>query len=147
MKSIRSSMLLKLFFLAVGILGASSGSALAQSTVGKFTLPHEARWGAALLSPGEYTFSLRSATLPAAVMVAKAGSGERTIVLPLMVSAEKLTDTSKLVLANDAAGDSFVSALYLGELGMSLHYAPPKAQVAAAETSKLGPIADSRAGK
>ncbi len=99
------------------------------------------------LSPGAYTFSLRSATLPAAVMVAKAGSAEVAIVLPLMVSAEKLTDTSKLVLAHDASGDSFVSALYLGELGMSLHYAPPKAQVAAAETAKLGPIADSRPGK
>ncbi len=44
MKSIRSSMLLKRFVLAVGILGASLGSAHAQSTVGKFTLPHEARW-------------------------------------------------------------------------------------------------------
>ncbi len=90
MKSIRSSMLLKLLILTVGALGASLGSAQAQSTVGKFTLPHEARWGAVLLPPGSYTFSLRSATLPAAVMVAKAGSAEGAIVLPLMVSDRKI---------------------------------------------------------
>jgi hypothetical protein len=146
MKSIRSSMLLKMLVLSIAALGVSAGSAHAQSTAGKFTLPHEARWGSVLLAPGPYTFSLRSSSLPAVIMVASAGSPKVAIVLPWVVSTEKLTDSSKLVLAHDASGESFVSALYLGELGMSLHYAPPKAQ-AAAETAKLGPIADARPGK
>ena len=57
------------------------------------------------------------------------------------------TDGSKLVLTHDASGESFVSALYLGDLGLSLHYATPKAQMPATETAKLGPIADSQPGK
>jgi len=52
-----------------------------------------------------------------------------------------------LVLSHNESGESFVSALYLGDLGVSLHYAPPKAQVPASETAKLGPIADAQTGK
>ena len=51
------------------------------------------------------------------------------------------------MLTRNDAGESFVSALYLGDLGLSLHYAAPKSQVPAAETAKLAPIADSQAGK
>ena len=147
MKSIRSSMLLKVLILAIGALGASVSSAHAQSANGRFTLPHEARWGNVLLSPGVYTFSLQSPSLPAAITVGKVGSTQIGVVLPEVVSAERLTPGSKLVLTRNDAGESFVSALYLGDLGVSLHYALPKAQTAAAETAKLGPIADSQASK
>jgi hypothetical protein len=145
MKSIRSSMLFKVVILAIGTLGVSVGSAQAQSANGKFTLTHEAHWGGAVLSPGVYSFSLRSPNLPAPIMVGKSGSAQIAIVLPEMVSTEKPTDGSRLVLTRNDAGESFVSALYLGDLGLSLHYATPKAQAPAAETAKLGPIA--QAGK
>ncbi len=91
MKSIRSSMLLKVLILAVGALGASVSSAHAQSANGRFTLPHEARWGNVLLSPGVYTFSLQSPSLPAAITVGKVGSTQIGVVLPEVVSAERLT--------------------------------------------------------
>jgi hypothetical protein len=149
MKSIRSLMLFKVLtlILAIGALGASVGSAHAQSANGKFTLPHEARWGNVLLAPGVYTFSLQSPSLPAPIMVGKAGSAQIGVVLPEEVSTEKLAEGSRLVLRRDESGESFVSALYLGDLGLSLHYAPPKAQTTTAETAKLGPIADSQPGK
>jgi hypothetical protein len=147
MKSIRSSMLLKVLVLAIGTLGASVSSAHAQSANGRFTLPHEARWGNVLLSSGVYTFSLQSPSLPAAIMVGQAGSARIAIVLPEAVSADKLRDGSRLVLTRNDAGESFVTALYLGDLGVSLHFALPKAQMSAAETAKLGPITDSQAGK
>ena len=74
MKSIRSSMLLKVLVLAIGVLGASVSSAHAQSANGKFTLTHDTRWGNVLLPPGDYTFSLQSPSLPAPIMVGKRAS-------------------------------------------------------------------------
>ncbi len=71
MKSIRSSMLLKVLVLAIGTLGTSVGSAHAQSANGRFTLTHDARWGNVLLTPGVYSFSLQSPSLPAPIMVGK----------------------------------------------------------------------------
>jgi hypothetical protein len=145
MKSIRGSMLLKLLVLAIGSLGAGVTSAHAQSANGKFTLAHDAHWGSVLLTPGVYTFSLQSPSLPAPIMVGKAGGAQIAVVLPEVVSMEKLKEGSRLVLTRNDAGESFVTALYLGDLSVSLHYGVPKAQ--AAETAKLGPIADSQAGK
>jgi hypothetical protein len=146
MKSIRSSMLFRMLILAIGALAASVSPAHAQSANGKFTLPHEARWGSLLLSAGDYSFSLQSPSLPAPIMVGKTGSSQIAIVLPRVVSTEKLTGNSRLILSPNQNGESFVSALYLGDLGVSLHFAPPKAQ-ASLETAKLGPIAEAHPGK
>ncbi len=146
MKSIRSSMLFKLFILAVGLMAATAIPAQAQSATGKFTLTHEARWGNVLLSPGVYSFALQSPGLPAAIMVGKAGGVQVAIVLPASVSAEKLGAGSTLSLNRTEAGESFVSALYLGELGLSLHYSAPRSQ-ATTESAKLGSIADSQPAK
>jgi hypothetical protein len=146
MKSIRSSSLLKVLVLALGVLGASVSSAHAQSASGKFTLTHETRWGNVLLAPGDYTFSLKSPSLPAPILVGKVGT-PAVVVLPQAVSSEQLTETSSLILSHDERGESFVSGLYLGNLGLSLHYAAPKSQMPASETAKLGPIADAQPGR
>jgi hypothetical protein len=140
MKSIRSSMLFKVFIVAIGVLGASASPAHAQSAGGKFTLTHETRWGNVLLSPGDYTFSLLSPSLPAPIVVSQIGSARIAVVLPRVISTETFTESSTLLLTRDESGESSVSALYLGDLGMSLQYAPPKAQMPASETAKLGPI-------
>jgi hypothetical protein len=80
-------------------------------------------------------------------MVGKAGSSQIAIVLPRAVSAEKLAEGSRLVLSHNASGESFVSALYLGDLGLSLHYESSQARMAVPETAKLVPIAEARASK
>jgi hypothetical protein len=147
MRSIRNSVLFKRLALAIGLLAASVSTAYAQSARGSFTLPHEARWGNVLLSPGVYTFSLQSPSLPAPIMVGKAGSSQIAVVLPRVVSVERLAEGSRLVLSHNASGGSFVSALYLGDLGVSLHYESSKTRMVAPETAKLVPIAESRAGK
>ncbi len=147
MKSIRRSSLLKVLVLALGVLGASVNSAHAQSASGKFTLTHETRWGGVVLTPGDYTFSLGSPSLPAPIMVGKTGTAAVAVVLPQAVSSEKLTETSTLVLSHDERGESFVSGLHLGNLGLSLHFAAPKNQMPATETAKLGPDADSQTGR
>jgi len=141
MKSIRSSRMFRLLILAVGLAGAAVCPSHAQSTAsGKFTLTHETHWGDMLLTPGDYTFSLQSQSLPAPIMFGRAGTSLVAVVLPQAVSAEKLTGDSRLVLNRSESGESFVSALYLGDIGLSLHYAPPKAQSTPSETAKLGPI-------
>lgn len=146
MKSIRSSMLFKAVILAIGALAASASPAQAQSATGKFTLTHDARWGNVLLTPGVYSFALQSPSLPAAIMVGKTGEARIAIVLPAAVSTEKLSPGSTMVLTRTAAGESFVSALYLGDLGLSLQYSAPRSPVAT-ESAKLGPIAESQPAK
>jgi len=146
MKSIRSSMLFKMFVLAIVLAGASAIPAQAQSATGKFTLIHDARWGNVLLTPGVYSFALQSPSLPAAIMVGKTGEAKIAIVLPASVSAERPAVGSTLLLNRTASGESFVSALYLGDLGLSLHYSAPRSPVAT-ESAKLGPIAESQPAK
>lgn len=89
MKSIRSSMLFKMFVLAIGLAGASVIPAQAQSASGKFTLTHETHWGNVLLTPGVYSFALQSPSLPAAISC-KASAEE--ILLPS--SCRKSTEES-----------------------------------------------------
>ena len=146
MKSIRSSMLFKVVVLAIGVLAAYATPAQAQSATGKFTLTHDARWGNVLLTPGVYTFSLQSPSLPAAIMVGKTGAAQIAIVLPASVSTEKPGTGSTIVLTRNQGGESFVSTLYLGDLGLSLHYSAPRSPMAA-ESAKLGPIAESQPAK
>ena len=148
MKPLRGSLFRALLFvLAVGAVSASASSpAHAQSAHGNFTLPYEVRWGEVLLSPGVYTFALKSPSLPAPLLVGKEGGSRIAVVLPQGISTEKIEEGSRLVLSHNAMGELFVSALYLGDLGISLHYDAAKVRRAAAETAKLVP-ADSQPGK
>ena len=146
MKSIRSSMLCKMFVLAIGLAAASVIPAQAQSASGKFTLTHDARWGNVLLTPGVYSFSLQSPSLPAAIMVGKTGAAQIGIVLPASVATERPGTGSTIVLTRTEGGEPYVSALYLGDLGLSLHYSAPRSPVAT-ESAKLGPMAEPRPSK
>src|SRR5437588_6552458 len=150
MKLIRSSLLLllKLLVLAIGVLGLSATNAHAQAAAnGTFALTHGTRWGGVLLPPCQYAFSLQSPGLPSQIVLRRAGSSQLAIVMPQTVTSDKLTRNSRLVLHSHEGGESFVSALYLGDLGLALYYAPPRMQVAAAQTAKLGPMPDSQPSK
>jgi hypothetical protein len=139
MKSLGGFLLFKMLVLVAGVQGASAIPAQAQAaTRGTFTLTQETNWGGAVLPPGDYAFSLASQNWPAQLVVRKASGPKVAIVLPRLVSEEKLTGVSRLVLQHQPDGERFVSALHLGDLGVALYYAPPKAVVAAAETAKLG---------
>jgi hypothetical protein len=147
MKSIRSSMHFHAFILAIGILGASAGSAHAQSANGTFTLSHETRWGSVVLPAGQYMFSLQSPSMPAHLIVRETSGSRVAMVLPQVISQEKVTGTSRLVLTQNERGESFVSALYLGDIGLGLHYTQAKTGMPTPETAKLGPIAQSEPGR
>src|SRR6266566_1485794 len=59
MKALRNGMLT---IAALALAGIFTGTANAQAkAAGSFTLPFEAKWGNAVLPPGNYTFSVHSA--------------------------------------------------------------------------------------
>jgi hypothetical protein len=148
MKSRRSSMFAKTFVLVIGLLSASAGLAHAQSAAnGTFTLAHETRWGSVALPAGDYTFSLQSPGMPAAILVRQTSGHAMAMVLPQAITQESLNGASKLVLSRTERGQSFVSVLYLEDLGLTLHFTQPKIEAQATETAKLGPIADPQPGK
>src|SRR5216683_3862408 len=95
----------------------------------------------------ESTCFLCSPNMPATIVVRQTSGSRVAMVLPQVVSEEKLTGTSRLVLSDNERGESFVSALYLGDIGLGLHYAQPKTEMPAPGTAKLGPIAESQPGK
>src|SRR6266566_5378591 len=72
MKALRNGMLT---IAALALAGSFAGTANAQAkAAGSFTLPFEAKWGNAVLPPGDYTFSVRS-TSGAAYLVTFAAKG------------------------------------------------------------------------
>jgi hypothetical protein len=145
MKSIRKASLLKVLVLFVGALGVSAVPASAQSTRGTFTLGHKVRWGTAVLPAGDYEFSVDTQTWPARVMVRELGGATSAMILPQAYSDQKLTGGSTLVIEKEA-GESVVSSLKLGNVGLALEFHATKVTTPA-ETATLGPIADSQPSK
>jgi hypothetical protein len=145
MKSIRIASLFKVWILLAAGLGVSAGSAQAQAAAsGTFTLTRETHWGGAVLPPGDYAFSLASPNWPSQLVVRKASGPHVAIVMPQRITQERVTPASNLTLHREQDGEAFVTTLYLGDLGLALHYPSPKAPVAASETARLGPVPDSQ---
>jgi hypothetical protein len=145
MKSICKASLLKMLVLFVGALGASALPALAQNTTGTFTLAHKVRWGTAVLPAGDYAFSVDTQAWPARVMVRELGGTGSAMILSQAYSDQKLADGSTLVI-EQKAGESVVSSLKLGPVGLALEFYSVK-PTTPAETASLAPIADSQPGK
>ena len=98
----------------------------AQEFHGKFTLPFEAQWGAAVLPPGDYTFSITSIS-PHTVFLR--GEGKNAIIRPFPMPEEKVSsDQSKLTLV-DNGGRYVVRSLEAAELGETFEYPVAKAKI------------------
>jgi len=106
------------------LLFARLGSA--QVSAGRFTLPVETRWGTAVLPPGDYSFRLPSATLPAVVTVS--GQGQKVMIMVTGGTSEhEVSDGSSLTLIR-VGQKAFVRSFDLGHLGTTFFYRPPKGQ-------------------
>jgi hypothetical protein len=127
MKTIRHYALMK--YAAFVLLAICFNAALAAAQDagavyrGSFHLPFEARWGTAVLPPGDYTLALNSTTVPSMVTV----RGEKTAI---MVQAQLMarhtgSDRSALVLVRRAK-KGVVRSLYLAEMEIAFHYGLPK---------------------
>jgi len=115
-----------LTIVAIGLIAvcASPAPAAAQDAYkGRFTLPNDVRWSQNLLPAGDYTFSLKSAGLPAQIVIH--GPNGFAMVLTSATS-KKESDASSSITVERRGGLRVVSDLYLAELGLDLRYAAPK---------------------
>jgi hypothetical protein len=123
MKSLRNRVLV-IAALALAAVCASAIPASAQAAYqGSFTLTHEVRWQNANLPAGDYTFEIRSMSLPATLVV-KGPNG--SMFVTAIVVDQKASAQSMLIVENRGSV-SAISELRLADLGKSLRYATPKA--------------------
>jgi hypothetical protein len=128
--------------LAVTSLGFVPTLASAQEAHGKFTLTHDVHWQTALVPAGEYRFSF-DANGPAGVLVLSKLSGARGGFLMTVHDTDEIRGSGPgLLLLESTSGGSYVSALQLPEVGMTLRFVVPAAsaekQMARAVTAELG---------
>ena len=125
MKRTRNFNLVKVMLFAVLAAAFSTGLANAQNVIrGKFTLPFEARWGADVLLPGDYTFELNVTKQPYIVTVRQ---GDRSVALAMANTVEQGATSGHSALVTVRAGGKYqISALHLAEAGLDLDYTPLK---------------------
>ena len=127
MKSIgRLKLGMKVGFMALALcLAASQGKA--RTYTGKFTLPFEARWGLAVLAPGDYTISMDLDTANTFNFMVVRGEGQTALILANVTDQKELSSHSQLTVVKTAAGYA-VQSLEAGEAGLTLTYSVPKSK-------------------
>lgn len=128
MKSIGNLKLaMKVGFMALALcLAASQGKAQGTYT-GKFTLPFEARWGSAVLAPGDYTISMDTESIHATNRLVVRGAGKSAMILDYVSEEKEISNHSQLTLVKTAAGYA-VQTLDAGEAGLKLSYIVPNSK-------------------
>ena len=127
MKSTRSLNSVRILLLAVLAAGLSASLARAQEYEGKFTLPFEARWGMAVLPPGDYSFRLDPSQSPCIALVRQGTRGVAFVMANGGASKGEVAGSSALIAVR-SAGSYRIRALQLAEAGVVLEYSPPKAE-------------------
>jgi len=129
--------------LALTTLNLAPALAHSQSLAeGRFTLAHEVRWQNALVPAGTYHFSLTSGANMGVLTLSKmSGARAGFMVLVSATDSGVTSDLTKLVLEPTAEG-SYVSAMQLPELGVTLHFnVPPAAKTAEKQIARNAPTA------
>jgi hypothetical protein len=107
----------------IAVCAAPAPAAAQDAYKGRFTLTSDVRWSQALLPAGEYTFSLKSAAVPARILIH--GPNGFAMVLTSATST-KNSDASSSITIERRGGMRVVRDLYLAQLGLDLRYAAPK---------------------
>lgn len=118
---------LRMLVVAAFVLAAICASAVPASAQGiykgSFTLTHEVRWQNAKLPAGDYTFEIKSMSLPATLSL-RGPNGSMFITSGVV--DQKPSEQSMLIVENRGSS-SAIRELRLAGLGKSLRYATPKA--------------------
>ena len=115
----------KVLVLVLGGMFVLPTIAHAGEFTGRFTLTSEARWGIAVLAPGDYDFTLDSTRSPSRVVVREADGKVVAILISMWNSGTSRTRGNSLELQTQG-GATFVSAVYLGDAETELHFMTPK---------------------
>ena len=128
MKSIRIYGLPRILGLAALVICCSAALASAEMIHGTFTLPFEARWGQAVLSPGNYSFSVDSSG-SARLVTSFQGTSNRDegAVLPQGYTDQQTLDRSELLLVR-SGGNYTIRALRLAPVGITINYPAPNGE-------------------
>ncbi len=115
--------------LAIAAIGlftvcASATPASAQAFKGHFTLPSDVRWQGTNLPAGDYTFALKSASVPAQLTVTGA-NGNSVFIITSATNGRTAGEQSFLVVERNGA-TRFIRELYLAGIAMDLHYNAPR---------------------
>ena len=101
--------------------------AAAEDAHGSFTLTHEVHWQKCVLSPGDYTFSIKSEGPPEFLMLRGInGTGTNAMMLVNDVESPKPDEGSAMLTLVSRNGQSFVSTMALPEYDMTLHFTVPR---------------------
>jgi len=112
--------------LALCAVGLLSAAGQAEITHGTFKLPVETHWGKMLLAPGEYEFDVSNESAGRIVTVRSRESGWSGMIMSPSSSEMASDEGTKLLLESSEQG-RYVRALCLGDSGVMLNYAVPKA--------------------
>ena len=101
--------------------------AAAEDAHGSFTLTHEVHWQKCVLSPGDYSFSIKSEG-PSELLMLRGINGTGTNVMMLVndVESPKPDEGSAMLTLVSRNGQSFVSTMALPEYNMTLHFTVPR---------------------
>ena len=112
--------------IAIGLIAvcASPAPAAAQDAYkGRFTLDNDVRWAQVMLPAGEYTFALKSASVPAQIIL----HGPNGFAMVMTSATDtKNSDAPSSITVERVGGVRVVSELHLAELGIDLRYSVPK---------------------
>jgi len=112
----------KLLFVVIsGVSLLLPASAVAEDSRGKFTLARDVRWGAAVLPPGDYSYTVEHQAA-GLVTVRSLSGGPSVIVLASSVSMADSTATPRITLKQ--RGDEWIVTSMVGGDGEELYFAP-----------------------
>src|ERR1700682_824995 len=115
--------------LAIAAIGlftvcASATPASAQNAFkGAFTLPSDVRWQGTNLPAGHYTFSLKSVSLPAQLVVTGANG---SVFIVTSATDDRANGEQSFLTVERHGATSFIREMYLAGIAMDLHYGVPR---------------------
>ena len=123
----QSLRLVKLAVLALLIACFGASLANAQEIQGKFNLPFETHWGQAVLTPGNYSFSLNSSASGGDYTVLVREEDQTATMIMASTRGHNFSGKSGLIVERHGTRGT-VRSLRLAEAGLVIYYPAAKAQ-------------------
>jgi hypothetical protein len=101
---------------------------------GSFTLPEAVRWNSATLPAGNYTFTMKSTSMPNLIRIDGPAGGA---FIQVAGTSRRHSKRSSELIIERRGRTRFVRELYLADLDLHLHYAAPS--VPKEELLAMGP--------